>query len=41
VLKAAGYKSVRRRIGNTLTRGYLVYQRLSSEIEALKNQLVE
>lgn len=41
VLSAAGYKSVRRRIGNTLTRGYLVYQRLSSEIEALKNQLVE
>ena len=37
----AGYKAVRRRTGNVLTRGWIVYQRDTDEINALKKLLGE
>ena len=37
LLGTAGYKNVRRRIGYSLTRGWLVYQRHSDEIDRIKN----
>ena len=39
LMGTAGYKNVRRRIGNSLTRGWLVYQRSSDEVNALKRIL--
>ena len=38
LMGTAGYKNVRRRIGNSLTRGWLVYQRHSDEINTLKKE---
>ena len=38
LMGTAGYKNVRRRIGNSLTRGWLVYQRHSDEINVLKKE---
>ena len=38
LMGTAGYKNVRRRIGNSLTRGWLVYQRHSDEINILKKE---
>ena len=37
----AGYKAVRRRIGNVITRGWIVYQKDTDEINALKKLLRE
>ena len=41
LLGTAGYKNVRRRLGTSLARGWLVYQRHSDEINTLKKILVE
>lgn len=41
LLGRAGYKNVRRRIGTTPTRGWLVYQRDTDEINTLKRLLKE
>ena len=39
VLGTAGYKATKRRIGNTQTRGWIVYQRDTDEISALRRIL--
>lgn len=39
VLGTAGYKAVRRRISNIPTRGWIVYQRDTDEINTLKKLL--
>ena len=39
VLGTAGYKATKRKIGNTQTRGWIVYQRDTDEISALKRIL--
>ena len=36
LLSTAGYKAIRKRIGNALTRGWIVYQRDTNEITALR-----
>jgi hypothetical protein len=41
LLGKAGYKAVRRRIGNVITRGWIVYQKDTDEINALKKLLGE
>ena len=41
VMLKAGFKSVRRRLGHTVVRGWLVYQRVTSEIETNKSQLAK
>ena len=37
LLGTAGYTTVRRRLGTSLARGWLVYQRHSDEIDRIKN----
>lgn len=39
LLSAAGYKQLRQRLGTTLCRGWIVYQRDSQEIDAMKRIL--
>ena len=39
ILSTAGYKAVRKRIANIQTRGWIVYQRDSDEINSLKKIL--
>jgi len=39
VLGTAGYKATKRKIGNTQTRGWIVYQRDTDEISALRRIL--
>ena len=39
LLSANGYKQVRQRMGKQLCRGWIVYQRNSQEIEAMKHIL--
>ena len=39
VLGTAGYKATQRKIGNTQTRGWIVYQRDTDEISALRRIL--
>jgi hypothetical protein len=39
LLSTAGYKAIRKRIGNALTRGWIVYQRDTNEITALRQIL--
>jgi hypothetical protein len=41
LLGIVGYHAVRRRTGNVLTRGWIVYQRDTDEINALKKLLGE
>ena len=41
VLGAAGYRSTRPKIGGRLIRGWLVYQRNTSELDSLKHLLKE
>ena len=39
LLGTVGYHAVRRRTGNVLTRGWIVYQRDTDEINALKKTI--
>ena len=41
VLGTAGYKATKRKISNTQTRGWIVYQRDTEEIASLKRLLKE